>query len=703
MAGSSFLVSPGVNIREEDLTSVIPTIASSPAATCGDFDWGPVMDPMIVDTENNLVRYFGKPSAASANAFFTAANFLSYSGNIMINRAYSTWMFNATGAISDITGTGTVSVTIGTKNLTGSGASFDSTLIGKYLLTQTGTVIGQISDVIDSTTAELVGNAKQTFTDVNFNIGIRSLIRNKSDYEDGGLDLSNFGGFVSKYPGSIGSSLAVSMVDNSTWLQVGAGTISATIGSKTVTGQSSPDFVTNLVVGSYLVVAGEVIGQISSIESATSLTLVANSTKTVTTSVYSVKWQYSDLFDYKPEESTYGASLNTSNDELHIVIVDENGLFSGQVGTVLEVYKGVSKASDAKKSDGTKNYYKSVINDNSQYVYWANHPTSMTNWGTSASGKAFTTLSKINHVSLSHGSNGIGVDIGDMKAAYQVYQNDMLYDVALIPVGKANVELANYVTQNIAEVRKDCVVFVSPENTVTADPIIGTTSNEADLIKTYADLITSSSYAIIDSGYKYQYDIYNDVYRWVPLNGDIAGLAARTDKTNDPWWSPAGFNRGQIKNIVKLAFNPGQTDRDTLYKARVNPVVQFPGQGVILYGDKTALARPSAFDRINVRRLFIILEKAIATAAKYQLFEFNDQFTRGRFRAMIEPFLRDVQGRRGIQQYQIVCDATNNTSQVISTNQFVADIKIMPTYSINYITLNFVATNNSASFTETGG
>jgi hypothetical protein len=702
MSGS-FLVSPGVALKEQDLTNVIPTLASSPAATCGDFDWGPVMDPITVDTENNLVRYFGSPSATSANAFFTAANFLAYSGNIMVNRAYSTWMFNANNAVADSVGAGTISVTIGTKNVSGISTAFDSTFVGKYLLTQTGTVVGQISEVTDSTNVVLVANAKQTFSDVNFNVGIRSLIKNKSDYEDGGLSFTSFGGFVAKYPGAIGSSLSVSIVDSATWLKVGAGTISVTSGSKAVTGGGSPDFVTNLVVGSYLVVAGEVIGQISTIDSATTLTLVSGATKTVSASAYSVKWQYADLFDYAPEESTFGASLNATSDELHIVVVDENGLFSGQVGTVLEVYKGVSKASDAKKPDGTKNYYKSVINDNSQYVYWANHPTGTTNWGTSASGKSFNTLSKINHVSLSNGSNGIGVDIGDMKSAYQMFQNDMLYDVALIPVGKANYELANYVIQNIAEVRKDCVVFVSPENTVTGDPIIGTTSTQADLIKTYADLITSSSYGIIDSGYKYQYDIYNDVYRWIPLNGDIAGLAARTDSTNDPWWSPAGFNRGQIKNIVKLAFNPGQTDRDTLYKARVNPVVQFPGQGVVLYGDKTALSRPSAFDRINVRRLFIILEKAIATAAKYQLFEFNDQFTRGRFRAMIEPFLRDVQGRRGIQQYQIICDSSNNTSQIISTNQFVADIKIMPTYSINFITLNFVATNNSASFTETGG
>jgi hypothetical protein len=700
---ASFLVSPGVLVKEQDLTNVIPTIATSPGATAGTFSWGPVMDPKIVDSENNLVKYFGKPTLSTFTSFFTAANFLAYSGNLLVNRAYSQWMFNANAANADVVGTGTVSVTINTKNVTGSGTpNFTSGLIGKYLISSDGEVIGKVESVTDSTNLELVDNARKTFSSVTYSICTRTLIKNKSDYDDGGHDLSSFGGFISRYPGAIGSSISVSMADSESWIKTGSGTISTTVGSKTVSGQDTPAFDTTIVVGSYLVANGSVIGQVASIESATSLTLVSVANIDLTTSTYSVKWQYADLFDYAPEETSWGANLNATNDELHIAVIDENGLFTGQVGTVLEIFKGVSKASDAKNPDGTNNYYKQVINENSQYIYWANHPNGSSNWGTQASGKTFSTLPKVLLTSLTNGSDGIGSDVGDLKSAFALFVNDMLYDIALIPVGKATVELANYVIQNIAEVRKDVVVFVSPQNTTTNEPIIGATSTHADLIKAWADGISSSSYGFIDSGYKYQYDIYNDVYRWVPLNGDMAGLAARTDNTNDPWWSPAGFNRGQIKNVVKLAFNPGQTDRDVLYKARVNPVVQFPGQGVVLYGDKTALSRPSAFDRINVRRLFIILEKSIATAAKYQLFEFNDQYTRGRFRAMIEPFLRDVQGRRGIQQYQIICDATNNSSQIISTNQFVADIKIQPTYSINFITLNFVATNNSASFTETG-
>jgi phage tail sheath protein FI len=213
----------------------------------------------------------------------------------------------------------------------------------------------------------------------------------------------------------------------------------------------------------------------------------------------------------------------------------------------------------------------------------------------------------------------------------------------------------------------------------------------------------SSSYAVMDSGWKYQYDKYNDVFRWIPLNGDMAGLCARTDLTNDPWWSPGGLNRGRIKNVIKLAFSPNKTERDVLYINGVNPVVTFPGDGTVLFGDKTMQAKPSAFDRINVRRLFIVLEKAIAKAAKYQLFEFNDEFTRAMFRNMVEPFLRDVQGRRGITDFKVVCDATNNTGEVIDRNEFIADIYIKPARSINFITLNFIATKTGVSFSEVGG
>jgi phage tail sheath protein FI len=268
--------------------------------------------------------------------------------------------------------------------------------------------------------------------------------------------------------------------------------------------------------------------------------------------------------------------------------------------------------------------------------------------------------------------------------------------------GRASATVATSVINNVSETRLDCVTFVSPIAS-SGDLIIGGTSAQTEQVIEYRDALPSTSYAVMDSGYKYQYDRYSDKYRYVPLNGDVAGLCARTDYTNDAWFSPGGLNRGQIKNVVRLAFNPNKTQRDNLYKAGVNPVVTFPGEGTVLFGDKTLLAKPSAFDRITVRRLFIVLEKAIATAAKYQLFEFNDGFTRAQFKNLVEPFLRDVQGRRGVTDFRVKCDETNNTGEVIDRNEFVADIFIKPTRSINFITLNFVAARTGINFDEIGG
>jgi phage tail sheath protein FI len=252
--------------------------------------------------------------------------------------------------------------------------------------------------------------------------------------------------------------------------------------------------------------------------------------------------------------------------------------------------------------------------------------------------------------------------------------------------------------KDIVDKRKDCVAFLS----CPVKDGAGTDSQKLDKCLTYRTAIGSSSYVVIDSGYKYMYDIYNDKNRWVPLNADIAGLCARSDINFDPWWSPAGLNRGQVRNVIKLAFQPRQAARDNLYKNNVNPVCTFTGEGTVLYGDKTAQTKPSAFDRINVRRLFIVLEKAIATAAKYSLFEFNDAFTRAQFRSLVEPFLRDVQARRGVIDFKVVCDEKNNTPEVIDGNRFVADIYIKPNRSINFIQLNFIATRTGVSFSEVG-
>ena len=415
-------------------------------------------------------------------------------------------------------------------------------------------------------------------------------------------------------------------------------------------------------------------------------------------------WLYRSQFNGTPGTSAYVSGKSGSNDELHILVIDADGSWSGTAGAILEKYAYVSKASDAKNSDGSTNYYKNVINNQSEYIWSLDHPhynaesqPNVRNWGAEAKSIAFGSLAANVTTTLSGGVSGDSVSTGNVSTGYALFSNDELYDVGLIPMGPTTAVAAVNAAIAIAETRRDAIVFASPPYV----DVVNTTG-QADKIVTYRNQLTSSSYAVLDTGWKYQYDRYNDKYRYVPLNGDIAGLAVRTDLISDPWFSPAGYNRGVIKNLVKLAYSPSKTDRDTLYKSGVNPVVTFPGQGTLLFGDKTLLARPSAFDRINVRRLFIVLEKSIATAAKFQLFEFNDPFTRNQFKNIVEPFLRDVQGRRGITDFKVVCDETNNTPAVIDRNEFTADIFIKPSRAINFIQLNFIATRSGISFEEVG-
>lgn len=408
-------------------------------------------------------------------------------------------------------------------------------------------------------------------------------------------------------------------------------------------------------------------------------------------------WAYASAFDAAPGTSPYAASLSGANDEMHMVVVDEDGLFTGVANTVIERFPNVSKASDARNDDGSSNYYKEVLFRRSQYIYWTGHPTetTVTNWGNTAAGKVFG-AGNVYTASLTSGTDGTYA-AANTVAAYAILANPETVDVSIMMAadGDATVKAALITT---AEARKDCMVTLSPTLAAAQD-----STDPAAAIKTERDALTSSSYAVMDSGWKYMYDKYNDKYRWVPLNGDVAGTFARTDAERDPWFSPAGYQRGVLRNVTRLAFNPNKQQRDTLYKAGVNPVVTFPGEGTVLYGDKTMLARPSAFDRINVRRLFIVLEKAISRAAKGTLFEFNDEFTRAQFRSIVEPFLRTVQGRRGITDYRVVCDETNNTPDIIDRNEFVGDIYIKPARSINFIQLNFVAVRTGVAFEEVVG
>jgi hypothetical protein len=557
----AFQISPGVNISEVDLTTVVPSVSTTAGAFAGPFVWGPVNKIKLIDSELTLSKTFGRPDANCAASFFTAANFLAYGNNLQVVRSVAVTSRNAAG--------------VGFGNL---------------------------------------------------------LVNNEDDFEQNYLYNDNaeaYGSFIARYPGVLGNSIKVSVCDNAT------------------------NF---------------------------------------------VSWTYRNYFTSAPSTSAQATAAGGYNDEMHIVVIDEDGLFTGTKGAILETFAFLSKASDA-VINGDTNYYKQVIFNQSKYVY-AIDPIDYTNtnasWGR-PSNTNFYQLDTVKTVSLQSGSYGMPVD-GELQDAYDLFNNKESIDISLIITGAATVPVQQYVINNIASSRGDCVAFISPPSA----NVVNQAGNETTNINAWLTALNVAagpgSYTVADSGWKYQYDKYSNIYRWVPLNGDIAGLCVYTDSVRDPWFSPAGFNRGAIKNCIKLAWNPSKTYRDTLYAAGVNPVVSFPGQGTVLFGDKTLQNKPSAFDRINVRRLFITLEKAISTAAKFSLFELNDEFTRAQFVALVTPFLRDIQGRRGITDFKVVCDTTNNTAQVIDSNQFVGDIYIKPARSTNYIQLNFVAVGTGVDF-----
>ena len=636
----AFQLSPGVLVREIDLTQVVPAVATSPGAFAGVFQWGPVDEVINISSENELVSVFGEPNAETYTYFYTAANFLSYGSNLQVVRAETS-----------------------------------------------------------NTNATQLGSGFQIKSDTHYDtLGASAVATGVGDWS-------------AKYPGTLGNSLKISVCQNANAFSE---TNVATVGTSNAIGATTVDVssVASLAEGDLITFAGHTTKY--EIASISSLTLTINEKGKTTgltvavdgTSVpvnVSTEWAYAADFDGAPGTSAQATAKGGSGDEIHVIVIDEDGNISGTKGTVLEKFANLSVATDAKKSDGTVNYYKEHINQYSRYIWWGDHHADLDadvgNATTGLLNNAFThTDRKPQYVSLAGASDDNTPTDGELQTAYGKFANDELYDVSLIPVGPVNGTVAKWVVDNVAEIRKDCMVFLSPE---LADATsITPAADIVDFRTTGANI--NSSYAVMDSGWKYQYDRYSDVYRWVPLNGDVAGCCVRTDLVADPFFSPAGFNRGQIKNAVKVAFSPDKADRDTLYKKQVNPVVAFPGQGITLFGDKTMLTSPSAFDRINVRRLFIVLEKAIATAAKFQLFEFNDTFTRANFRNLVEPFLRDIQGRRGIYDFKVVCDETNNTPAVIDANEFRADIFVKPARSINFITLTFVATRTGISFEETG-
>ena len=594
------------------------------------------------------------------------------------------------------------------------------------------------------------------------------IVKNADDFEDKGASNATFAStqFVARYPGDLGNSLKVSMCDsvsqysrsidmfsntsvsgaaatfkldqlsdavisinvNSTaanvvltWVEPGIGGGNLTYAE---TKTAANTILQSLSVGDFIELGNTVTGtqtlKIKSLpavssDDASSLAYFPitfedtwNRASNFSSNTIARKWEFFNTIPAAPGTSRFLSDRGlTTVDQVSVVIVDEDGQISGIPGTVLEVYENLSRATDAIGEDGTTAFYKTIINDNSRWVFATNDRAEATT--ATAAALANSTTSLTLSESFIGGRDGVtesSTTVAALASAYDLFADATTVDVSLIMAGKAvgasnGAQLANYLIDNIADVRKDCVVFVSPQK----EDVVGSSvdGSQAANIVTFRQSLRNSSYAFIDSGYKYQYDRYNDVYRYIPLNGDIAGLTARSDDLRDPWFSPAGYSRGQIKNLVKLAYSPSKTDRDLLYKNDINPVITQPGQGTVLFGDKTALGRSSAFDRINVRRLFIVLEKTIATAANQMLFEFNDEFTRSQFLNLIEPFLRDVQGRRGITDFRVVCDETNNTAEVVDTNRFVGDIYIKPAKSINFIQLNFVAVRSGVEFNEVVG
>lgn len=625
----AFQLSPGVAITEQDITSVVPVVATSIGAYAGPFVWGPALQVLTVGSEGELVSVFGRPDSATAASFYSAANFLSYAGNLKVVRAIGAGAKNAVSAGTAVT------------------------------------------------------------------------VRNQDHWETVYASGSaNVGPFAAKHAGSLGNSLLVSMVDSASWAPAITGTISTSATSRNVAGVGTA-FLTEVSAGSVLKTAdGIVIGTVQQVDSDTSLFLTARSRVATSGISASALWAYASQFDGAPGTSEYVSSRGSQGDEVHIVVVDAGGLFTGTPGAILERIAFASKSPTARGSQGENNYYVRRLAA-SKYVWWMDHPASVANWGQDHS-ESYTALAHPATARLSGGTDAAPTD-ADVIAAYDLLSDAEAVDMNLLIVGPHGADVASACIE-IAESRKDCMVFISPP----ADAVVANIGNkqaqlDAVLLYRNTTLNANSSYATMDSGWKYQYDRYNDVYRWVPLAGDIAGLCARTDSTNDPWWSPGGLNRGVILNVTKLAYSPDQTHRDELYKVGINPVVSFPGQGTVLWGDKTLLAKPSAFGYINVRRLFIILEKSIASAAKFNIFDFNDAFTRAQFRNMVEPFLRDVRSRRGVTDFLLVCDETNNTGEVIDRAEFVADIFVKPARSINFVRLSFTAVRSSVSFEEVVG
>jgi hypothetical protein len=671
-----FTISPAVNVSEIDASTGVPAVSTSEAGIAGVFRWGPVGKRVLVTSEPDLVSKFHKPTNFNAETWFVAANFLQYG--------------NALHTIRVNDGTSALAV------FPGSSAPAANTLT----------------------------------------------IDNEDHYNSGEIALSSNVAYIAKYPGDLGNSLRVSVCDSTNAysrdisivanssiastsnvsFQVGSSVATVSVGFAGTGTQATANsqayaLAAELQTGDNLLVGNTTIGsqyvKIASIGAVTGNSTISTFSVNLAepyrlhtdwaSDTLSRYWEFHNIVDRAPGTSNYVESFgNTAaQDELHIVVVDDGGSFTGVPGSVLEVYSGLSRATDSKTEDGSTNYYKTVINTGSKYLWWSSDRTGADS-NTAALITSATTddALSVRFAGGDDGSDESTISLSNMAVGYDLLSDPTEVDVSFVLAGKARstdgITKVNYLIDNLADDRKDCIVFASPPK----ETVVSNEGGEVEDVVNFAENLRGSSYGFLDSGYKYQYDKYNDIYRWIPLNGDIAGLAARTDTTNDAWWSFAGFNRGRIKNVVKLSWNPKKAERDLLSKASCNAVINEKGEGPILFDDRTLLKKTSAFRAINVRRLFIVLEKAIATDAKYMLFEFNDDFTRAQFRNRVVPFLRDVMGRRGITSFEVICDSTNNTDEVIDQEEFVGDIYIKPNRAIRSIQLNFVAVRGSVQFNE---
>ena len=738
----SFLVSPGVHVREIDLTNVVPAVATSIGAIAGAFEKGPVGSVTTITSEEQLVQTFGKPknTGNQFETFFSATNFLQYGDNLKVVRAESA-ILNA-GANSGILIRDDDHYEASFQDGSGSHGEWAARTAGIH-----GNGIGV--DICGSARAFAQPLGSLNLVNGAGAIGDLSITVDNQDATDATIAIGDIISFqtasavVATVAGAITVATKNLVVDgNSGTIVVGDRVLGAGISDgdvvvkvATITDQQ------NLVLDKAIIVANDIPlvfskdTQVESKGEEYEVTAVSGEVLTIRllddpagaglqtvipdNSLITRRWRFSDLFDEAPGTSSWAiANARGEKDEIHVAVYDTVGDITGsavgvvgqRTAAVMERFANMSKNPNGKTAQGSNNYYSDVIFAQSLFIYWTDHLAAGSNWGTDiASGTDYTIVSGIDVSTLTGGTDDYSLTNGEIALAYDKFADTESLDINLVIGGSSSIaadtaaNMDTHVTMITAlcELRRDCVGFVSPYRgaTVGIASSLTATKNVVDAF----DLCPSSSYMVFDSGYKYMYDKYSDVYRFVPLNADIAGLCAFTDNIADSFFSPAGFNRGNIRGAIKLSYNPQKAERDQLYKKRVNPVTNFPGQGVVLFGDKTALTKPSAFDRINVRRLFLLLEKAIATAAKFQLFEFNDAFTRAQFRNLVEPFLRDIQGRRGISDFSLKCDDTNNTGEVIDRNEFIADIYIKPARSINFITLNFIAVRTGVAFSEVGG